>query len=336
MNLPVIFNNITRAAKAYAGTGVVLAKKHAPELMVASGIAGFVVTIIETVKATNKTNDILEIRDRDLHDTVIVDDGSGAMDSVYGERPLSEEEKRLIKRDARKALVKTWFPVVTTAGLSVILILKGYKIINGRYVATVAAYKTLEASYERYRENVVNEFGKDTDWRMANSISQERLEGIKQERLANDQIAEENKGKKKKDQKPYHRKYAEDCNYIFDENSINWKRWWTPRQFLDFIAQKMRECQDKFNIQGYLFVNDVLEIFGMPKTAEGQVLGWVKRRGKTTIISVGYDEMPDEEVRRILSIQNNSDLRFRLSMNPDGIVYNLIDQLDRDHYLIER
>ena len=336
MNLPVIFNNITRAAKAYAGTGVVLAKKHAPELMVASGIAGFVVTIIETVKATNKTNDILEIRERDLHDTVIVDDGSGAMDSVYGERPLSEEEKRLIKRDARVALFKTWFPVVTTAGLSVILILKGYKIINGRYVATVAAYKTLEASYERYRENVVNEFGKDTDWRMANSISQERLEGIRQERLANDQIAEENKGKKKKDQKPYHRKYAEDCNYIFDENSVNWKRWWTPRQFLDYIAQKLHECQDKFNIQGYLFVNDVLEIFGMPKTAEGQVLGWVKRRGKTTIISVGYDEMPDEEIRRILSIPANSDLRFRLSMNPDGIVYNLIDQLDRDHYLIER
>lgn len=332
MNLPVIFNNITRAAKAYAGTGVILAKKHAPELMVASGIAGFVVTIIETVKATNKTNDILGTREMRLNERGATQD---ALNLPYTDE-MFDDDGREIKKDARVALFKTWFPVVTTAGLSVILILKGYKIINGRYVATVAAYKTLEASYERYRENVVNEFGKDTDWRMANSISQERLEGIRQERLANDQIAEENKSKKKKDQKPYHRKYAEDCNYIFDENSVNWKRWWTPRQFLDFIAQKMRECQDKFNIQGYLFVNDVLEIFGMPKTAEGQVLGWVKRRGKTTIISVGYDEMPDEEVRRILSIPNNSDLRFRLSMNPDGIVYNLIDQLDRDHYLIER
>lgn len=336
MNLPVIFNNIARTAKAYAGTGVVLAKKHAPELMVASGIAGFVVTIIETVKATNKTNDILEIRERDLHDTVIVDDGSGAMDSVYGERPLSDEEKRLIKRDARVALFKTWFPVVTTAGLSVILILKGYKIINGRYVATVAAYKTLEASYERYRENVVNEFGKDTDWRMANSISQERLEGIGQERLANDQIAEENKGKKKKDQKPYRQKYLHDRECLFDENSVNWKRWWTPRQFLDYIVQKQRECQDLFDLQGFLFKNDVLEKYGLPKTADGQVVGWIKRRGKTTTISVGYDEMPEEEIRRILSIPNNSDLRFWLNMNTDGVIYSLIDQLDRDHYLIER
>ena len=49
MNLPVIFTNIAKATKAYAGTGLVLAKKHAPEIMVASGVAGFVVTIIETV-----------------------------------------------------------------------------------------------------------------------------------------------------------------------------------------------------------------------------------------------------------------------------------------------
>lgn len=332
MNLPVIFNNIARTAKAYAGTGVVLAKKHAPELMVASGIAGFVVTIIETVKATNKTNDILEKRDIALNERGSIQD---AWDLPYTDEMMDDDGKE-IKKEARVALFKTWFPVVTTAGLSVILILKGYKIINGRYVATVAAYKTLEASYERYRENVVNEFGKDTDWRMANSISQERLEGIRQERLANDQIAEENKGKKKKDQKPYRQKYLHDRECLFDENSVNWKRWWTPRQFLDYIVQKQRECQDLFDLQGFLFKNDVLEKYGLPKTADGQVVGWIKRRGKTTTISVGYDEMPEEEIRRILSIPNNSDLRFWLNLNTDGVIYNLIDQLDRDHYLIER
>lgn len=332
MNLPVIFTNIARAARTYAGTGLVLAKKHAPEIMVASGVAGFIVTIAETVKATNKTNDILETREIELNERGATYDKLGL---EYTEEMYDADTKD-IKHKARVSLFKTWFPVVTTAGMSVILILKGYKIINGRYVATVAAYKTLEASYERYRENVVNEFGKDTDWRMANSISQERLEGIKQERMANDKIAEENKGKKKKDQKPYRQKYLHDRECLFDENSIYWKRWWTSQQFLDYIVQKQRECQDLFDLQGYLFKNDVLEKFGLPKTADGQIVGWIKRRGKTTVISVGYNEMPDEEIRRILSIQNNADLRFWLNLNTDGIIYNLIDQLDRDHYLIER
>lgn len=333
MNLPVIFTNIARAAKAYAGTGLVLAKKHAPEIMVASGIAGFAVTIVETVKATNKTNDILEKREIELNERGAVYD---QWDLPYTDEMMDADGKD-IKRQSRIALFKTWFPVVTTAGLSVILILKGYKIINGRYVATVAAYKTLEASYERYRENVVAEFGKDTDWRMTNHISDERLEGIWQERIANDKIEEENKGKKKKDRKSYQRRYENDRGYLFDENSsLYWKRWWTPTQFLDYIQQKTRELQNQFDTDGFLFVNDVLDAFGMKKTSEGQVVGWIKKRGKTTIISVGFDEIPDDEIRRIKAIPNNSELRFWLNMNPDGIVYNLVDQLDRDHYLIER
>ena len=60
-------------------------------------------------------------------------------------------------------------------------------------------------------------------------------------------------------------------------------------------------------IQGYLFLNDVLDAFGLEKVPEGQVLGWIRKRGKTTVISVGYD-----------------------------VVYNLIDSVSRvDGYLVE-
>ena len=331
MNLPVIFNNVARAIKTYAGTGALLAKKHAPEIMVASGVAGFIVTIVETVKATNETNEILGTREIELNERGEIYEKLGL---DYTEEMYNEDTKD-IKRKARVALFKAWFPVVTTAGLSVILVLKGYKLINGRYVATVAAYKTLEAAHERYRSNVIEEFGKEVDWRMANDIKPERLEAIEKERRENDRIAEDNKGKKKKDRKPLRNAHLNDRKYLFDENSIYWKRYWTPRQFLDYIQTKVRQLQDKFDLQGYLFVNDVLEAFGLPKTAEGQVIGWIKKRGKTTVISVGYDEMPEEEIRRILATPNNSQLRFWLNMNPDGLIYTLIDDLDKDRYLVE-
>ena len=328
MNLPVIFNNVSTIFKGALSTCTFFAKKHAPEIMISTGIAGFGLTIIETVKATNNTNDILEERDKQLS-CAIKQDASGI-------RLLNEEEQNEIKSDARKALVKTWAPVATTALASTALVIGGYRIINGRYVATALAYKTLEAGIERYRGNVIKEFGKDVDWRMANSISDEELKAIKQEQRDNQQIADENRGKRKKDRKPYKRHCENERKYLFDEYSVYWKRWWTATQFLDYIRNKTRQLQDKFDLQGYLFVNDVLEAFGLEPTSEGQVVGWIRKRGRTTIISVGLDELPKEEMERILAIRDNENLRFWLKMNPDGIIYNLIDDVDKqDRYLIE-
>ena len=328
MNLPVIFNNVSSLFTGALSTCTFFARKHAPEIMISSGLVGFGATIFETVKATNKTNDILEERDKQLK--------FGMKQDAVNVRLLNEEEKSKVKIDARKALLKTWAPVATTALASTALIIGGYRVINGRYVATAVAYKTLEAGFERYRDNVTKEFGADTDWRMANNITKEELEAIKKEQRENQQIAEDNKGKKKKDRKPYKKACEQERKYLFDEYSPYWKRWWTPTQFLEFIRFKRNQLQDKFELQGYLFVNDVLEAFGLEKTAEGQVVGWIKKRGKSTIISVGLDELPTEELERILATRDNSNLRFWLKMNPDGIIYNLIDDLDKtDRYLYE-
>lgn len=332
MNLPVIFNNVSSLFKGAFSTCTFFARKHAPEIMIGTGLVGFGATIIETVKATNKTNDILEMREIRLNERGAVNDKFG---QPYTDEMMDEDGK-VIKRDARIQLFKTWAPVATTALASTALIIGGYRVINGRYVATAVAYKTLEAGFERYRDNVTREFGADTDWRMANNITKEELEAIKKEQRENQQIAEDNKGKKKKDRKPYKKACEQERKYLFDEYSTYWKPWWTPTQFLEFIRFKRNQLQDKFELQGYLFVNDVLEAFGLEKTAEGQVVGWIKKRGRSTIISVGLDELPKEELERILATKDNSNLRFWLKMNPDGIIYNLIDDLDKtDRYLYE-
>lgn len=332
MNLPVIFSNVSGLFKGAFSTCTFFARKHAPEIMIGTGLVGFGATIFETVKATNKTNDILETRDRNLHAAATIDENGLVceLDSI------PDDYAAEIKRDARVRLFKTWAPVATTALASTALIIGGYRVINGRYVATAVAYKTLEAGFERYRDNVTKEFGADTDWRMANSITKEELEAIKKEQRENRQIAEDNKGKKKKDRKPYKKACEQERKYLFDEYSPYFKPWWTPIQFLDYIRHKRNQLQDKFDMQGYLFVNDVLEAFGLEKTTEGQVVGWIKKRGKSTIISVGLDELPKEELERILAIHDNSNLRFWLRMNPDGIIYNLIDDLDKtERYLYE-
>lgn len=328
MSVGLIFTKALTAVKTVAGGGLTLAKKHAPELLIAGGITGFVVTVIETVNATNKTNDICDAREASL-------------EKIETERTLSAEEYSdadyrkdiaTVKREARKGLIKAWAPVATTGITSVILVLGGYRVLNGRYIATAAAYKTLEAGFERYRSNVIEEFGKDVDWRMENSIKADELEAARKEREENAKIRAENKTKKK-GKIPPRTQYQEINRNIFDCNtSERWQRYWLPDQVIEFIRYVEKQLQDMVNMRGIAVMNDAYDMLGMPRTKEGAVTGWVKkplsrhnRKGEYVSLGFANDEMPESEIRRILGTMKNEDIWIRLYPNVDGVVYQEYD-----------
>lgn len=332
MNVGLIFANIGKAIKNTAGSGMLLAKKRAPEIMLSTSVVGFVVTIIETVRATNKTNDILETREERLNEctnTLAANREISNEDLCYTPDDY-QKEVRVIKKGARRELIKAWAPVGTTFLASVILVLGGYKVLNGRYVATAAAYKTLEAGFERYRQNVVEEFGKDTDWRMAHSIKPEEYEDLKkkQDELKKE-TAEKNKGRKPRTQ------YSKDINNsIFDcHSSEHWQRYWIPQQAIQYVQQKESELQDMLNSRGHVFLNEAYDKLGMPRTAQGSVVGWINspknnHLDKPFRLSLGYanDECPEDELRRILASNSNEEIYIWITPNCDGVIYNMIDK----------
>ena len=328
MNLPVIFQKGLAIVRNTAGSGALLAKKHTPELMIAGGIVGFVVTIIETVKATNETNDILQHKETrfDMIESYRANDANNYTAEDY------DNDIRSVNRQTKVQLVKTWAPVATTGLSSVAMVLGGYKILNGRYVATAAAYKTLEAFTDRYRQNVVEELGKDTDWRFAHSIKAEELEARKLEE--EDDLS----NGRRKSRKVPKTAYADSINnQIFDAHSDYWKRYWNGDMMLDFIRRIEGQLQDKLNTEGHVFLNEAYDKLGLPRTSQGAIIGWINRPSnnhyeKGNFLSLGYanDETPEEEIRRILSITRNDDLWCWITPNCDGVIYKLIDLPYRD------
>lgn len=321
MNLPVIISKALNTAKGLAGNGLLLAKKHAPEIMIGTGIIGFGATVVETVKATNKTNDILNNRDKkiQIYDKELRENPDGYSEKNYA------EDVEAANRQAKWSVAKAWAPVVTFGGASVVSILGGYRILNGRYVATAAAYKVLENRFDRYRGNVLERFGKDVDWQMANDVKAEDLEKAQQEREENRKIDEENKGKKliKKRKKTA---YQDVYQCIFDEYSDRWQRYWTPELTLEFLKQVQREMNDLLRIRKHLFVNEVYDRLGLERTAEGAVTGWIlTRNNPNSFVSLGIDDMPAEELRQILGTRRNEDIRVKIRLNPDGLIYQMID-----------
>lgn len=326
MNLSLMLSNVGRAIKGVTGGGLLFVKKHAPEFMIGTGIAGFGLTIVETVKATNKSNVLLnEKEERSVQYQQMADEG----DERYTQKDCDNDIISL-KRMTRWALFKTWAPVATTAIGSTALILGGYRVINGRYVATAAAYKAIEESFNRYRGNVVNEFGEDVDWRMRHSIKQEELDQMRREKedAKVEELKRRNDGKKPKTA------FTKDINnQIFDAHSDYWKRYWTPYQVIDHVKQIECELQSKLESDGYVFLNDAYKRLGMPPTSQGQIVGWIKtprnlHREPGLRLSLGFanDETPPEEIDRILASKSNEDIWVWITPNIDGVVYQKIDK----------
>lgn len=63
-------------------------------------------------------------------------------------------------------------------------------------------------------------------------------------------------------------KYAK----IFDESNINWNK--DQEVNLMFIKQCKQRANDLLKKRGTVFLNEVYEMLGLPRTQEGCVVGW--------------------------------------------------------------
>lgn len=323
MNLPVIFTKALAGVKQAAGTGSLIVRKNADKLMLGGGVVSFVITIVETVKATNKTNEVLEYKEQK---EALIEQESAANETYTPAIRLMDEKN--LKRTTRIELVKIWSRPAVSAFATVIFFGGAWKIVNGRYVLVSAAYDRLDDFTRRYRRNVVDRFGKDVDWEMAHGLKAEEMEA---ERKAAEEYQEE---RKKKGKLVPRTQYSKNINnQIFDiHTSELWKRWWLPDQAIHFVNQIEREIQSMVETRGYAFLNEAYTKLGMPMTAQGQLVGWIKtpknlhdQRGQYASLGFANDECPEDERRRILSSPSNEEMYIWITPNCDGVIYNLID-----------
>lgn len=60
----------------------------------------------------------------------------------------------------------------------------------------------------------------------------------------------------------------------FDHNNPNWQS--NPEYNILFVKSQLNWLNEKLVAQGYLFLNEVYEALGFPKTREGQIVGWTE------------------------------------------------------------
>ena len=239
-------------------------KKHSPEILVVAGVVGIVASAVMACKATTKASDILEKAKEDIN---------SIHDCAANEEFVEEYTPEDVKKDLTIVYVQTgiklaklYAPAVALGALSIGSILASNNILRKRNVALAAAYATVDKGFKEYRNHVVERFGEEVDRELKHGIKAKKIEKIV--------VGEDGKEKKVKETiSVVERDSLSDYSFFFEESNPYWEKDGNYNRM--FLLAQQQYANDKLRANGYLYLNDVLDTLGIPRTKAGQIVGWV-------------------------------------------------------------
>ena len=250
-------------------------QKHSPEILVISGIVGVVVSAVLACKATTKVSEILEETKKNVDD-IHECEANETLEAVYSVEDVKKDLTIVYIQTGIK-FIKLYTPAVVLGVISITSILASNNILRKRNIALGAAYTAVDKGFKEYRKRVVEKFGKDVD--------KELKYGIKAKKIKESSTDPET-GKEVKTEKTVFVVNPSDISefarffeqYTTDEegNTIVNHNWDPNNEYnLMFIKAQERYANDLLKAKKRLFLNEVYEMLGLPRSKAGQIVGWV-------------------------------------------------------------
>lgn len=300
MNITSLLKLPKPLAKAAMATGTFV-KRNAPELLLAAGVttsvAGFALAVNATPKAASALDDI----QADLE--------------YHKDSPVTD--KLAVISTRAKDIVLPFAIPVTLECISVTCFLTSYGVMKRRHAALALAYQALDAAFSQYRMRVINELGPEKDEYFRTGVIEGKCKVIDEE---TGEVTEE-EGKILTD-KSGSSIYA---RYFTQETSTDWKK--DPSYNMMFLKAKQKEFTRLLISRGYVFLNEVYGELGLPKCAEGQIVGWINdpEVGECVVdfgITEGY------RMARRWQDENICEYAILLDFNVDGPVYEYLNKIN--------
>lgn len=287
-------------------------KKHSPEILVGVGIVGTVTATVMACKATTKAGDILE-----EHNTQM--DAINAVVEM-GREDYTEEVRRkdtaIVYTQTAVKYVKLYAPSIAVGVLSIGCIVYSNNILNKRNAALAAAYATIDRGFKDYRGRVIERFGKELDRELKYNIKAQEFEKTEIDENGKETVVKETVNVA--DDPNTYSDYAR----FFDDGCEGWSK--DPEQNLCFLKCQQSYANEKLKSQGYLFLNDVYKMLGIPVTKAGQCVGWVydeKNPIGDNFVDFGFYDTNRTKVRDFV---NGYERTILLDFNVDGNILDLI------------
>jgi hypothetical protein len=299
------FNEIANTATRALHRAGFEFKKHSPEILVVTGVVGTVVGAVMACKATTKVSTILEKTKEDV-ETI----HACAENPELAEEYTPEDVKKdltIVYGKTALSLVKLYAPSVIVGAASVTSILVGHNILHKRNLALAAAYTAVDTSFKQYRGRLKDRFDEKLDRELLYDIKAKEIE----ETIVDENGKETTVTKTVEVADPAAAKSH--YTFCFDETATGWQRDAETNKY--FLLRQQSWANDKLKSEGVLSLNQVLDMVGIQRCREGQVVGWVYDKNKINQIDFGIFNIHSEPARRFV---NGLEKSVWLTFNVEG------------------
>lgn len=245
-------------------------QKKSPEILVAAGVVGVVVSAVMACQATPKA---LKVAEKTQDDVERIQSAEDSGVTQAGETYTKEDARGRPYaglRPHRLPVHQAICPRRSLGAVSITCILTSHKLMRKRNMALAAAYATLDKHFKNYRGRVLERFGEQ--------VEKELRYNIKAKEIETTVVDENGKEKKVKETVDVAAEGWDPSKYspyarIFDEGHPAYMKNAEQNKF--YLLALQAQANDRLKSRGHLFLNEVYEMLGFRLTKAGAVVGWI-------------------------------------------------------------
>lgn len=298
-----LMNKVPNAVTSTVCRQLLVAKKNSPHIFFGLGIIGTAASTVLACRATLKLGDTLEGISKEIEETKLLREIPADSESPEAHKEELHHHREMVQvyTKAGITVVKLYAPPVILGVASIALLTGSHVQMTRRNSAIMAAYAGLEKFLEQYRERVQKEVGEERELEIYHGSSKELV------KKGDGEVVEGNVVN------PLHiSPYAR----FFDEYSPNWCK--NPEYNRSFLEIQQSYANHRLNAAGHIFLNEVYDLIGVPRSKAGAVVGWIKGGDGDDYVNFGvFDAWNSQFV-------NGNEPSILLDFNVDGVIYDKI------------
>lgn len=280
-----------------------LLQKSSPRVLFGAGIVGMVGSTVLACRATLKMETVLDEAQDKLNFARTLEHPN------YSETDRGRDTSLIYFQTGVK-VVKLYTPAIIVGGVSIAALTSSHRILTQRNIALTAAYGALERGFNEYRARVVEKYGEEQDRDFRYGAREVEIE-------------DPETGKKKTVTRVATDSEPSIYARFFDPYSPSWSK--EPEYNLIFLKCQQNYANDLLKARGHVFLNEVYDMLGIPRSKAGAVVGWVlSDNGKTdNYINFGIFDGNGKGRDFVNGLEN----AILLDFNVDGIIYDKIESI---------
>jgi len=290
---------LAEGIKGVMGAKGLFLQENAPKILFGTGVVSMLGSTVMACRATLKIDEILE-------ETQAQFDKIEAADAIveYTEED-ARKDKFIVYVQTGLKITKEYAPAIILGGIGIACLTQSHHILMERNFALTAAYTAIDTAFKEYRSRVRDAFGEETD--------REMRYGVKSVEIINPETGRKKTVKRANAGDPSG--YAR----FFDNQSCLYSKDWEVNQVT--VRSQQRHANDLLTLRGHVFLNEVYDMFDIPRTEAGAVVGWLRDGDGDGFIDFGLFR-DDQTVRDFM---NGYEGAILLDFNVDGPIHNRIE-----------